>query len=192
MDWTAPGQECPIRVPCNHMFKIYIYCDVFDWRPSLLSNRSRNSYLDTLTTPVLLRAWLPTVCIATNSGKAMLVAMVTNSIKARFSIGPSQCYIKKATKSRVSLSLRRSVFGVSLCLDSEWVSLRRLVFGVSHSLGSEWVSQSTPVREWVVVSRRSQKCSALEVRRQRSTVPSVGSKELRVLSVHGNCNHVQL
>jgi hypothetical protein len=28
---------------------------------SLLGNRSRNSSMDTLTTPVLLRAWLPTV-----------------------------------------------------------------------------------------------------------------------------------
>jgi hypothetical protein len=50
----------------------------------------------------------------------VLVAMVTNSSKAKFYIGPSQCYIKKATESRVSLSLslslslRRSVFGVSL------------------------------------------------------------------------------
>jgi hypothetical protein len=49
----------------------------------------------------------------------VLVAMVTNSSKARFSIGPSQCYIKKATESRVSLSLRRLVFGVSQSLDSE-------------------------------------------------------------------------
>jgi hypothetical protein len=45
--------------------------------------------------------------------------MVTNSSKARFSIGPSLCYIKKATESRVSLSLRWSVFGVSQSLDSE-------------------------------------------------------------------------
>jgi hypothetical protein len=64
----------------------------------------------------------------------LLRCMVTNSSKVRFSIGPSQCYIKKATESRVSLSLHR------------------LVFGVSQSLGSEWVSQSTPVREWVFIS----------------------------------------
>jgi hypothetical protein len=51
--------------------------------------------------------------------------MVTNSSKARFSIGPSKCHIKKATESRISLSLRRSVFGVSQYLGSEWVSLRR-------------------------------------------------------------------
>jgi hypothetical protein len=58
---------------------------------------------------------------------ALSRCMVTNSSKARFSIGPSQCYIKKATESRVSLSLRRSVFGVSQSLDSEWVSLRQCV-----------------------------------------------------------------
>jgi hypothetical protein len=60
----------------------------------------------------------------------MLVAMVTNSSIARFSIGPSQCYIKKATESRVSFSfsLRRSVFGVSQSLDrTELVSLRQCV-----------------------------------------------------------------
>jgi hypothetical protein len=34
------------------------YCHVFDWRPSLLGNRSRNSSMDTLTTPVLLLAVL--------------------------------------------------------------------------------------------------------------------------------------
>jgi hypothetical protein len=44
------------------------------------------------------------------------------------------------------------------------------------------------VRESSSVSRRSQKCSTLEVRRRRNTVPSVGSKELRVLSVHCNYN----
>jgi hypothetical protein len=37
------------------------YCDVSDWRPSLLGNRSRNSSIDTLTTPVLLRYMGPTV-----------------------------------------------------------------------------------------------------------------------------------
>jgi hypothetical protein len=80
---------------------------VFDWRPSLLGNRSRNSYLDTLTTPVLLRAWLPT----------LLVAMVTNSSKARFSIGPYQCYIKKATESRVSVLVYAGRSSVSPSLD---------------------------------------------------------------------------
>jgi hypothetical protein len=58
-------------------------------------------------------------CIATFSGRPVFVAMVTNSSKARFSIGPSQCYIKKVTESRVSLSLRWSVFGVNQSLRSE-------------------------------------------------------------------------
>jgi hypothetical protein len=44
--------------------KVTSYCDVFDWRPSLLGNRSLNNSMDTLTTPVLLR------CMVTNSGKA--------------------------------------------------------------------------------------------------------------------------
>jgi hypothetical protein len=50
--------------------------------------------------------------------------------------------------------------------------------------GNWWVG---PRSESSSVSRRSQKCSALEVRRQCSTVPSVGSKELRVLSVTSSC-----
>jgi hypothetical protein len=45
----------------------------------------------------------------------VLVAMVTNSSKARFSIGPSQCYIKKATKAESELVYAgwssESVFG---------------------------------------------------------------------------------
>jgi hypothetical protein len=70
----------------------------------------------------------------------MLVAMVTNGSKARVSIGTSQRYIKKATESRVSLSLslslRRSVFGVSLWIQSEsvyasaCVSLHQWVSGI--------------------------------------------------------------
>jgi hypothetical protein len=48
----------------SHVYLLHLYCDVFDWRTSLLGNRSRNSYLDTLTTPVLLRAWLPSVLAA--------------------------------------------------------------------------------------------------------------------------------
>jgi hypothetical protein len=94
---------------------------VFGWRPSLLGNRTSNSFLDTLTTPVLLRAWLPTVLVAYQSivGRSMLVAMVTNSSKAMFSIGPSQCYIKKAREKLDGLSLRRLVFGVSQSLGSE-------------------------------------------------------------------------
>jgi hypothetical protein len=55
-----------------------------------------NIFMDTLTTPVLL------------------VTIATNSREARFSIGPSKCYIKKATEKLVSLSLRPSAFGDSL------------------------------------------------------------------------------
>jgi hypothetical protein len=51
-----------------------------------------------LTTPVLLR------CMATNSRMASVGCIATNSKEARFSIGPSQCYIKKPTESRVSQS----------------------------------------------------------------------------------------
>jgi hypothetical protein len=86
----------------------------------------------------------------------MLVAMVTNSSKARFSFGPSHCYIKKATESRVSLSLRRSVFRVSQSLGSELVSLRQLVSGISAS-----------------VSLWNRKKSVLEVKRQCSSVSGI-------------------
>jgi hypothetical protein len=85
-------------------------------------------------------------CIATNSGRPVLVAMVTNISKARFSIGPSQCCIKKAIESRVILSLSLSV------------SLRRLVFGVSLSLSlRQCVSESSSV------SLRNQKSTVLAV-----------------------------
>jgi hypothetical protein len=42
-----------------------------------------------------------------------VACVVTNSSKARFSIGPSQSYVEKATESGVSLSLHRSIFRVS-------------------------------------------------------------------------------
>jgi hypothetical protein len=51
-----------------------LYCDVFDWRPSLLGNRSRSSSMDTLTTPVLLRY------MVTNSRRAN-VSVVAGSVK---------------------------------------------------------------------------------------------------------------
>jgi hypothetical protein len=57
--------------------------------------------MDTLTTPVLL------------------VTIATNSRKARFSIGPSKCYIKKATEKLVSQSTP-----VGLRNESSSVSLR--------------------------------------------------------------------
>jgi hypothetical protein len=55
-----------------------------------------NISMDTLTTPVLL------------------VTIATNSREVRSSIGPSKCYIKKATEKLVSLSLRQSAYEVSL------------------------------------------------------------------------------
>jgi hypothetical protein len=53
----------------------------------------------------------------------LLRCMLTNSSKARVSIGPSQCDIKKAIESRVSLSLRRPAFGVSYSSAAEEVSV---------------------------------------------------------------------
>jgi hypothetical protein len=47
-----------------------------------------------------------------------------NSRAARFSVGPSKCYVKKATEKLVSLSLRQLALGASL---------RRSAFGVSQS-----------------------------------------------------------
>jgi hypothetical protein len=47
---------------------------VFDWRPSLLGNRSRSSSMDTLTTPVLLRY------MVNNSRKAS-VSIVAGSVE---------------------------------------------------------------------------------------------------------------
>jgi hypothetical protein len=61
--------------------------------------------LERLTTPVLL------------------VTIATNSSEARFSTGPSKCYIKKATEKLVNLSLPQLTFEVSL---------GQLVFGVSQ------------------------------------------------------------
>jgi hypothetical protein len=51
------------------------YCDVFDWRPSLLGNHSRNSSMDTVIIPVLLRY------MVTNSRRAS-VSIVAGSVKA--------------------------------------------------------------------------------------------------------------
>jgi hypothetical protein len=64
--------------------------------------------------------------------------------------------------------------------------------GRSQSMGSECVSQSTPVREGVVVvSSSSASVSARSEssqRRQWSAVPPVGFKTPPVLSVHCNYN----
>jgi hypothetical protein len=54
---------------------IGLYCDVFDWRPSLLCNRSRNNSMDTLTTPVLL------LCMVTNSGNASVPIVAGTVLK---------------------------------------------------------------------------------------------------------------
>jgi hypothetical protein len=64
--------------------------------------------MDTLATLVLL------VTKATNSRTASVACLATNSRMARFSIGLSKCYIKKATEKSVSLRLRQSVSEVSL------------------------------------------------------------------------------
>jgi hypothetical protein len=66
---------------------------VFDWRLSLLGNRSRNSSMDTVTNPVLLRY------------------MVTNSRRVSASIVAGS--VKKG-KAIHRVSLRQLVFGVSL------------------------------------------------------------------------------
>jgi hypothetical protein len=58
------------------LYSQYIYCDVFDWRPSLLGNRSRSSSMDTLTTPVLLRY------MVTNSRRAS-VSIVAGTVLKR-------------------------------------------------------------------------------------------------------------
>jgi hypothetical protein len=50
-----------------------IYCDVFDWRPSLLGKHSHNISMDMPTTPVLLR------CTVTNNGKAS-VSIVAGTV----------------------------------------------------------------------------------------------------------------
>jgi hypothetical protein len=68
---------------------------------------------DTLTTPVLL------VTIATKSRKAIVGRIATNSWKARFSIGPSKCYIKKATEKSVYASRPPKLVYVSESPESE-------------------------------------------------------------------------
>jgi hypothetical protein len=74
--------------------------------------------MDTLTTPVLLR------CMATNSRMASVGCIATNSRKTRFSIGPSHCYIKKATENRVSLSRSASEVRLRQSPESEEYSAR--------------------------------------------------------------------
>jgi hypothetical protein len=66
---------------------------MFDWRPWLLGNRSRNSSTDTLTTPVLLHY------------------MVTNSRRASVCIVPGSV---KEGKTIHRVSPRPSAFEVSL------------------------------------------------------------------------------
>jgi hypothetical protein len=69
------GLDC--YTPLGHWGRIALrreQCDVFDWRPTLLGNRSRNSSMDTVTTPVLLRY------MVTNSRIAS-VSIVAGSVK---------------------------------------------------------------------------------------------------------------
>jgi hypothetical protein len=60
--------------PLGHSGRIALrreQCDVFDWRPSLLGNRSRISSMDTLTTPVLLR-----YMVTNSTGKPVFLIVV--------------------------------------------------------------------------------------------------------------------
>jgi hypothetical protein len=139
-----------------HYFHSCWYSDVFDWRLSLLGNRKLNTPMHTrdsstvgsgtLTTPVLLvtiatnsrKASVGHIatnnrkasvgCLATNSSKASVGCLATNSSKAKFFIGPSKCYIKKATEKLGSL--RQSA--------SE-VSLHQLVSGIRRVQCLQWI-----------------------------------------------------
>jgi hypothetical protein len=108
-----------------------LYCDVYDWRPSLLGNRKFNTPMykrdsstvgsNTLTNLVLL------VTIATNSRKASVGRIATNSRKA--SVGRIATNIRKASvfyrAVRVLCSGQQQRAPVSLWNQSEWVSLRK-------------------------------------------------------------------
>jgi hypothetical protein len=141
-----------------------IYCDLFDWRPSLLGNRKLNTPMhtrdsstvgsDMLTTPVLLviiatNSRKASVCrIATNSKKASVGRLATNSGEARFSIGPSKCYIEEARES-TSQSLSTPVAWVSLRQSASEISLGWLVFGIRVS----WLvsgSRKLQCSQWVI------------------------------------------
>jgi hypothetical protein len=74
-----------------------------------------NISMDMLTTPVLL------------------VTIATNSREARFSIGPSKCYIKKATEKLVSLNPRPSAFEVSHRQVSLWKQKRSVLEEILRS-----------------------------------------------------------
>jgi hypothetical protein len=88
------------------------HCEVFDWRPSLLGNRSRNGSMDTLTTPVLLR------CMVTNSGKVS-VSIVAGSVKEGKTI-----HRVSLRQSASEVSLRQSVSVISARIQSSSVSRR--------------------------------------------------------------------
>jgi hypothetical protein len=110
-------------------------CDVFDWRPSLLGNRSRNSYMDTLTTPVLLRY------------------MVTNSRRASVSIVAGSV---KEGKTIHKVSPRPSAFEVSLRQSAPEIG-RQSVSGISLR---QWVLE---VKQCSSVSRIQEATSAVVV-----------------------------
>jgi hypothetical protein len=81
----------------------FTYCDMFDLRLPLLGNRSRNIFMDTLTTPVLLRF------MVINSGRAS-VSIVAGSVKEGKTI-----HRVSPRPSAFEVSLGQSVFGVSQC-----------------------------------------------------------------------------
>jgi hypothetical protein len=110
--------------------------------PSLLGNRKLNTSMDTLTTLYCRVAWLPS-----NRGQVVtwirsqllyccihVGCIATNSWKASVSIGTARCGKGKAIHNSELVSLckrKKSVFGFR-------------------------VSQSTPVREGVVISESSE------------------------------------
>jgi hypothetical protein len=98
---------------------------------------------DTLTTPVPLvtivtNSRMASVGrIATNIWKASVGCLATNCRKARFSIGPSKCYIKKATEKLVCLSLRQPASVVSPRPSASGASLPQSLDSEEYSARSE-------------------------------------------------------
>jgi hypothetical protein len=105
------------------------YCDVFGRMPSLLCNRKLNTSINTLTTRYCHVAWLPS-----NRGRVFPLGQ-PDVVRGR------QC-------TTVSLSLRRSVFGVSQSLGSEWVSVYASAWVSLH----QWVSGIRIVQcsKWII------------------------------------------
>jgi hypothetical protein len=110
---------------------------VFDWRSSLLGNRSRNSSMDTLTTPVLLRY------------------MVTNSRRARVFIVAGSV---KEGKTIHRVSPRPSAFGVS---QSSSVS-RRSETSVQCSSNSR-IQEATSDKVFTIIVICASSCKSPEL-----------------------------